>query len=215
MAQADWLALLKLGGPVVLVLMLMSVTALAVTLYKLIQFRRYSLRSLNGLDASLSFWCQGQKDEALRVLDSCSSPIASILRDGMQWLSRTSADRDSIEAELTRMAHEILARLSSRLGVLEQVSYLAPLLGLLGTVLGIIDVFRGLAEQGANANAGLLAGGIWEALLTTAVGLCVAIPFALIHAAALGRIETLRTRMEDLLTRLFTARLYQEPANGS
>jgi len=215
MAQADWLALLKLGGPVVLVLMLMSVTALAVTLYKLIQFRRYTLRSLNELDASLSFWCQGQKDEALHVLDSCSSPIASILRCGMRWLSRTSVDRDSIEAELTRMALEILARLSSRLGVLEQVSYLAPLLGLLGTVLGIIDVFHGLAEQGANANAGLLAGGIWEALLTTAVGLCVAIPFALIHAAAQGRIETLRTRMEDLLTRLFTARLYQEPAKGS
>jgi biopolymer transport protein ExbB len=131
--------------------------------------------------------------------------------DGMKWLSNSGSDRAAVEAELTRMAQRILQRLNSLLGILEQVAYLAPLLGLLGTVLGIIDVFHGLAEQGANADSGQLAGGIWEALLTTAVGLCVAIPFALVHAGLQGRIDAVRARTEDMLTRLFTAGLYRSP----
>ena len=92
--------------------------------------------------------------------------------------------------------------------MIEQVAYLAPLLGLLGTVLGIIEVFQGLAAH-ADASAGTLAGGIWEALLTTAVGLCVAVPFAIVHAALENRIERFRARLEDALTRLFTVALYR------
>ena len=133
----------------------------------------------------------------------------------MAWLKGGGVDRDTAATELSRMAQQILARLSSLLGVLEQVAYLAPLLGLLGTVLGIIDVFHGLAGQGASSNAGMLAGGIWEALLTTAVGLTVAIPFALVHAGLQSRVDSVRTRMENMLTRLFTAGLYQHPAPAS
>jgi biopolymer transport protein ExbB len=213
--QGNWLALLMLGGPVVLVLVLMSVVALAVTLYKLIQFRAYSSRSLRPLDEAVSRWCRGQEDDALAIADGSNSPVAAIIREGMGWLSRSNVDQATVEAELTRMAQQILTRLSSLLGILEQVSYLAPLLGLLGTVLGIIDVFHGLAEQGSSANAGMLAGGIWEALLTTAVGLCVAIPFALVHAGLQGRIDNLRARIEDMLTRLFTAGLYKNPGSAA
>lgn len=209
--QGEWLALLKLGGPVVLVLMAMSVAALAVTLFKLIQFRNCSKRSLDRLDRALSLWCEGDRAAAMQGLDASRSPVAPVLRQGMAWLADAQVDAGTVATELTRMAQQMLARFASMLGVLEQVSYLAPLLGLLGTVLGIIDVFHGLAGQGANANAGVLAGGIWEALLTTAVGLCVAIPFALVHSALQSRVDTLRTRTENLLTRLFTAGLYRKP----
>ena len=188
--QGDWLALLMLGGPVVMVLMLMSVVALAVTLFKLIQFRSCSSGALDQLDSEISRWCDGSVDEAKAAV----------------------AGNSSAAAELSRMAQQVLSRFSSLLGVLEQVSYLAPLLGLLGTVLGIIDVFHGLANQGSSANAGMLAGGIWEALLTTAVGLTVAIPFALVHAGLQSKVDSLRHRTENMLTRLFTAGLYQHPA---
>lgn len=204
-----WLALLNLGGPVVFILLLMSVVALAVALYKFMQFRHYSLRSLASLDDAVSSWCFGDTTAAEGILASSQSPLAPIVETGMQWLSRVEFNREFIEAELTRMAQQQLARMSSLLGVLEQVSYLAPLLGLLGTVLGIIDVFHGLAAQGANADANSLAAGIWEALLTTAVGLCVAIPFALLHAGFQARIETVRMRLQDQLTRLLTAPLYR------
>ena len=208
--QGEWLALLILGGPVVLVLLFMSVIALAVSLFKLLQMRSFSRRSLDKLDDAVTHWCRGEED-ALALAQASKSPLAGMICNGMTWLTAGTNDVSAIEAELTRMAQRTLVRLNSLLGILEQVAYLAPLLGLLGTVLGIIDVFHGLAEQGASADSGQLAGGIWEALLTTAVGLCVAIPFALVHAGLQGRIDKVRSRTEDMLTRLFTAGLYRSP----
>lgn len=211
--QGEWLALLILGGPVVLVLLCMSVVALAVTLYKLLQLRAFSRRSLDRLDDAVTGWCRGEAG-ALDSAAASGTPLASIICDGMRWLAAGDRDPDAVETELARMAQQLLGRLRSLLGILEQVAYLAPLLGLLGTVLGIIDVFHGLAEQGPGADPGQLAGGIWEALLTTAVGLCVAIPFALAQAGLQGRIDAVRARAEDMLTRLFTAGLYRGPGDG-
>ncbi len=208
--QGDWLALLMLGGPVVLVLMTMSVLALAITLFKLIQLRTCTKRTLDRLESAVERWSLGEKGEALAMVRANHTPVAAVIGHGMQWLDTEGVDPDTVEVELSRMAQQLLTRFGSLLGLVEQVSYLAPLLGLLGTVLGIIDVFHGLAEHGSSADAGMLAGGIWEALLTTAVGLCVAIPFALVHAGLQGRIDTLRARMEDMLTRLFTAGLYKK-----
>jgi biopolymer transport protein ExbB len=180
-----------------------------------IQLRSCSKRSLDELDRAVSSWCEGSVQDALVTVTASRSPMAPVIRCGMSWLSGAGVDPDTVAEELGRMAQQVLRRFSSQLGVLEQVAYLAPLLGLLGTVLGIIDVFRGLADQGAAANAGTLAGGIWEALLTTAVGLCVAIPFALVHAGLLARIDQLRVDVENLLTRLFTAGLYKNPVRQS
>ena len=195
----------------VIILVVMSVIALALYLFKLLQFRRYSGGGLAKLDTAVDLWCQGKVQEAQQIAGSSKSLVAPVLGSGMQWLSAADSDsrRNFIETELSRMAQQHLSKMSSMLGVLEQVSYLAPLLGLLGTVLGIIDVFHGLAEQGASADAGSLAGGIWEALLTTAVGLCVAIPFALLHAGFQSRVENVRSRLQDQLTRILTVPLYR------
>ena len=83
--------------------------------------------------------------------------------------------------------------------------YLAPVLGLLGTVLGMIDAFKGLAvSAGAAGESSALAGGIWEALLTTAGGLSIAIPFAVMHALLESRLEFLADQVTDLITRILT-----------
>ena len=92
---------------------------------------------------------------------------------------------------------------------LSAISHVSPLLGLLGTVTGIIAAFGVISRLGGQVDVTALAGGIWEALLTTAVGLCVAVPFAIVHAALENRIERFRARMEDALTRLFTVTLYR------
>jgi biopolymer transport protein ExbB len=127
----------------------------------------------------------------------------------MDWLDR-GVDPGQVRDELTRQGQMVLARVNSLNGFVELVAYLAPLGGLLGTVLGMIDVFQGLADSAASGSqTGALAGGIWEALLTTVVGLCVAIPFTLMHALLEGRANRIRIRMEDQLSRLFTADLYR------
>ena len=211
----DGYALLQLGGPVVMVLIGMSIVGLAILLYKLLQFRRFSNTVFSKLDRVLSDWLEGDcstTDEQIKTIDS---PVAAVLETGMILLDQVDFDEERIREELTRQAQWVALQVYSLLRFMEQIAYLAPLLGLLGTVLGIIDVFQGLADRGVDADPGILAGGIWEALLTTAVGLTVAIPFALLHAVLESRANTIRMKMEDLLTRLFTLKRVRRSVGGA
>ena len=103
------------------------------------------------------------------------------------------------------MAKGLLAEARTGLRALELVATIAPLIGLLGTVLGMIAAFQALQTSGNSADPSVLAGGIWEALLTTAAGMAVAIP----ASAALTWFESVADRvqadMEDAATRIFTA----------
>ena len=97
-----------------------------------------------------------------------------------------------------------LERLRSHLRALEIIGTLSPLLGLLGTVLGMIEAFRQLEMAGSQVDPAILSGGIWQALLTTAVGLTVAIPVVLAHSWLERRVERCGHQMEDAVTRVFT-----------
>lgn len=108
--------------------------------------------------------------------------------------------KDSMEEAGRREA----ADLTAHLGALHLVASISPLLGLLGTVSGMINAFSSIAAQGVG-NPGLLAGGISEALLTTAAGLCVAIPALVTHRALLSRAESLTAELEDLSSDLLEA----------
>jgi biopolymer transport protein ExbB len=201
------LSLVRLGGPVVAVLLAMSVLALAVCAWKALQLRALA-RGGAACERALESWNRGDAEGALALLARQRSPSAALLASGMKWLHE-QREEERVREELQRRAQGLVGETGSLLGLIEQVVYLAPLLGLLGTVLGIIEVFQGLAVDAAGADAGSLAGGIWEALLTTAVGLCVAIPFALVHALLENRIERFHRRTEDRLARLFTVSLYR------
>ncbi len=199
--------LLELGGPVVLVLIALSVVGLAIVLYKVLQYRAYSKGKQQQAEKALSHWVNGQAESALAALEGDKSPFSDLLRNGVSWLSDKSYGEDKIREELTRQGQQIVTRVNGLNSFIELIAYLSPMLGLLGTVLGMIDVFFSLANEGGGADTGVLAGGIWEALLTTAVGLTVAIPFAMIHAMLESRATNIRRNMEDQLTRLFTANL--------
>ena len=199
--------LIELGGPVVLVLILLSVIGLTITLYKVLQYLKYSTGRLKQAEKALDHWVAGDIKPALEALESDHSPFADILGKGCAWLAEKKDTEDKIREELTRQGQQIITKVNSFNSFIELIAYLSPMLGLLGTVLGMIDVFFGLANEGGGADSGILAGGIWEALLTTAVGLTIAIPFAIIHAMLESRATTIRRTMEDQLTRLFTAKL--------
>lgn len=106
--------------------------------------------------------------------------------------------------EVLRYGSDVLFRLRRGLRPLEVIGSLAPLLGLLGTVLGMIKAFQQLEAAGNKVNPAILSGGIWEALLTTAVGLCVAIPVVALLNWLERRIDHLAHDMDNTVTQVFT-----------
>ena len=130
----------------------------------------------------------------------------------MRGLGRSGgAVTQTLREAVLREAAAQQRRLSAYTRGLDVVATLAPLLGLLGTVLGMIEAFRELEAAGGRADPGLLAGGIWEALLTTAAGLTIAIPAAAVVHWIDGVVEQVRFDTEDLLTRLFADDLPDAP----
>jgi biopolymer transport protein ExbB len=161
-----------LGGPVVLLLCALSVVVLAVVLYKLWQFAVAGVGRHKALAEAIAAWDAGDRTEARDHLGRSRSYLAPIV--AMALDGQTDAARLEAEAEAQ------FARLESGFRLLDSVAQLAPLLGLFGTVLGMISAFQALQEAGAQVDPSILAGGIWVALLTTAVGLAVAMPTSVV-----------------------------------
>ncbi len=161
-----------LGGPVVLLLCALSVIVLSVVIYKLWQFTAAGVGRHKALRLAVEAWDCGDRTSARAHLDRSSSYLRPVV--DMAIAGQTDAERLEAEAEVR------FARLEMGFRLLDSVAQLAPLLGLFGTVLGMISAFQALQDAGSQVDPSILAGGIWVALLTTAVGLAVAMPTALI-----------------------------------
>lgn len=116
--------------------------------------------------------------DALALAEKIPGPVAAVMQEGLRLYG--TAKGKIKEAVSLRGAAE-LERLNKGLHVIELIGRIAPLMGLLGTVLGMVEAFRKVASAKGTVEPGLLAGGIWEALITTVAGLCVAIPAMIIH----------------------------------
>ncbi|MCL6284226.1 MotA/TolQ/ExbB proton channel family protein [Ruegeria sp. 2012CJ41-6] len=167
--------ILALGGPVVAVLIFMSVLTVAVTLYKLWQFAACGVGRHRVLSQALQDWDTGDRSSARERLSKSSSYLAPIVAAAMD-----APDTPNLDNRLDAEAGLALAGLERGFRLLDTVAQLAPLLGLFGTVLGMIDAFQSLQTAGASVDPSLLAGGIWVALVTTAVGLAVAMPTSMV-----------------------------------
>lgn len=169
--------ILALGGPVVAILIVMSVLTLGVTLYKIWQFAASGVGRHRMLSEALVAWDAGDRQAAHARIARSRSYLAPLLGSAMKAQGQPGLD-GRIEAE----AGLSLARLERGFRFLDTVAQLAPLLGLFGTVLGMIEAFQSLQGAGSSVDPSLLAGGIWVALLTTAVGLAVAMPTSMVLA---------------------------------
>ena len=130
-----------------------------------------------------------------------SSPLGRILAAG---LSNSRHGRDVMKDSIMEAASQVIHELERFLTILGTVATITPLLGLLGTVIGMIDVFKDIMLQGTG-NAGALAGGISQALITTAAGLSVAIPAMISHRFFLRRVDALVVTMEQEAVKLVDA----------
>jgi biopolymer transport protein ExbB len=196
--------MIELGGPVVAILLVMSVVAMAVILLKVWQFLSLNLGERRRPERALAHWREGRSDEALEALAASRSPVARVMEVAMRGCTNPGLSEDKLREETTRVATGWLERLRSQLRTLEVIGTLSPLLGLLGTVLGMIEAFQQMEEAGSRVDPAILSGGIWVALLTTAVGLAVAIPVVAVLTGLERWLDRFRHRMEDLVTQVFT-----------
>ncbi|MBV1927871.1 MAG: MotA/TolQ/ExbB proton channel family protein [Rhodobacteraceae bacterium] len=174
--------ILDLGGPVVAVLIVMSVLTLGVTIYKLWQFAASGVGRHRVLSEALAAWDAGDRQMAYARIAESRSYLAPLLGSAM-----IAQGQPGLDGRLDAEAGLALAKLERGFRFLDTVAQIAPLLGLFGTVLGMIEAFQSLQEAGSSVDPSLLAGGIWVALLTTAVGLAVAMPTSMILAWLEGR----------------------------
>tara|TARA_R110000787_G_scaffold69621_3_gene154857 strand:- start:2110 stop:2823 length:714 start_codon:yes stop_codon:yes gene_type:complete len=195
---------LRLGGPVVAILILMSVVALAVVLLKIFHFWLVRIGQRRFIRPALTAFGERDRTTALEILRSSRNPIARVLESAVGGILDAYQPEAIIREEAQRVAGDELEDLRSHLRILEIIATLSPLLGLFGTVLGMIDVFQQMANAEGQVTPATLSGGIWMALLTTAVGLAVAMPSLVFHSWFERRIERLTADMESALTRVFT-----------
>lgn len=185
-------SLLALGGPVLLLLVGMSIVSATLILYKLWQFRSARIGRQASVRQAMGQWDSGQRATARTTLENADHCLAPVLLLGMH-LEASSDLRPRLEAE----AGQVLLPLERGFRVLDTIAQLAPLLGLFGTVLGMIEAFQALQQAGSQVDPSLLAGGIWVALLTTAAGLAVAMPTSIALSWFEGQIDAERM-MADL-----------------
>ncbi len=191
--------LVGLGGPVVTLLLVLSVFALALTLLKLHQFWRERVGSDRRARAALHDWAHGRFADALRTAENDRSAAGAVLAAAMRMI-QARAPRQTVEDEIGRIALLRIHGLQRGFRALDAIAQIAPLLGLFGTVLGMIEAFRQLQSAGNAVDPSMLAGGIWVALLTTAVGLAVAMPVSLVLTWFESRVENERVAIETMAT---------------
>ncbi len=127
-----------------------------------------------------------------------------------QAIGVKNQDREIIETVISNATENEVRNLSTYIQALATIGNIAPLLGLLGTVVGMIKAFMVIQQMGGKVNAAVLAVGIWEAMLTTALGLCVALPTMVAHSYLIARIDKYEAKLEDGSVTFLTAVLKKE-----
>ena len=198
------LDLIAKGGPVMIILLGFSVFAFAIIFVKLILFFSAALSSTNKIEKILSKLSSTNPKKLLDEIQQIKNPMARIIEVVIITKKDRRFDKESREAEISRIISIEIRNLENYLGGLEVVASISPLLGLFGTVLGMIKAFLNLEKAGSQIDPALLAGGIWEALLTTAFGLAIAIPALTAYHLFENKISNTRDKINDTVVRTNT-----------
>ncbi|BBM69836.1 MotA/TolQ/ExbB proton channel family protein [Rhodothermus marinus] len=200
------LDILVQGGWIMIPIGLLSLLTIYLIVERLITVQRAKIDPRQIMDRVRDYVEAGDIRGALAYCEAQDKPITRILRRGLERLGRPISEiRDAVEAAGKYEAFE----LEKRMDILASIAGIAPMLGFLGTVTGMIEAFQQIQNLQGNVNPSVLAGGIWEALLTTAFGLVVGILALFGHNFLLTRINRLVNDMERSATDFID--LLQEP----
>jgi biopolymer transport protein ExbB len=188
------LEFLSKGGILVIPILFCSVLMLAIFFERII---RYAVNRRRGKDIETlvaGLVVEGRDDDALALSRQNNSPMGRVLEKAIQ---AKDLDKDMLESVIVNATENEVRDLSAYLQALATIGNIAPLLGLLGTIIGMIKAFMIIQDMGGKVNAAVLAGGIWEAMLTTALGLAVALPTMVAHSYLLARVDKYEARLQN------------------
>lgn len=204
------LDVLVLGGWVMIPLLLLSILTIYLLIERLITIREASSNPDAITDRVRTYVRNGDVQGAISFCKQKDVPITRILQQGLERLGRPISEiQDAVQAAGKHETYE----LEKRTNLLASIAGIAPMLGFFGTVVGMIKAFQEIQNLQGNVNPSVLAGGIWEALVTTAAGLLVGIFALFSYNYLIARIRRLTNDMERSATDFID--LLQEPVSSN
>ena len=190
-------ALLANGGVMLWLILLTSAVAVAVFIERFLHFHRAQINSLEFLNGVRTVLKRDNVVEALSICDATPGPVARLVKTAI--LNRDHG-RERVREALEEAGLAEVPRLEEKLNLLATIAQIAPLLGLLGTVMGFIQTFALMEDKGLGAHIGELSTGVWKALICAAAGLAVAIPAHAAYNYLVSRVNSIVLDMERAAT---------------
>jgi biopolymer transport protein ExbB len=190
------------GGPVMYPIILCSIVALAIVIERVYHLHRAKIDTRKFMDEIANVLRRNKIMEAIEICDKTPGPIAHILKAGILKHDRP---KHEIKEAIEEAGLYEVPRMEKNLTALATIAHISPLLGLLGTVVGMVGCFQIIQQKSTSLNPaspGDLAGGIWQALITTVAGLAVAIPVYVAYNYLVSRVNHLVLDMERSATDL-------------
>ena len=194
------------------VILLTGSVGIAVFVQRLLHCHRAQINPTEFLNGVRTVLKRDNVIEALSICDATPGPIASLVKTAI--LNREHG-RERVREAIEETGLVEVPRLEEKLNLLATIAQIAPLLGLLGAVVGFIQVFMDLEKAGPSAHIGLLSPGIWQALICTAAGLSVAIPIHACYNYLVSRINRIVLDMERAATEIVNIVTESSGANDS
>lgn len=191
------MSLLKIiaqGGWLMIPILLFSIMAIVLIVNKYIDLNRFKTKTDHIMYEIKALIAGNKKEKAIKLCEDTQGAIPTVLKEG---LLHSHLEKDGIESYLEAAGTEQVHLMEKNMSTLATISGVAPLTGFLGTVTGMISAFMEIERLGGNVNANVLAGGIWEALMTTATGLAVGIVAYLFYNFFTARINHMAFEIES------------------
>jgi len=202
---------LRLGGPMIWPILGASATALVVFFRRILHYHRAQINSMEFLNGVRNVLKRDNVVEAISICDATPGPVARLVKVAI--LNRERG-QEGVREALEEAGLIEVPPLENKLNLLATIAQITPLMGLLGTVLGFIEIFTKLQNKATLATVQDLSGGIWQALICTAAGLAVAIPCYAAYNYLVSRVNAIVLDMEKAATEILNI-ISELPSQGS
>ena len=199
-----WELMVK-GGWIMWPIMGCSITAIVLFLERSFHLHRAQIKPddfLNGIYTNVN---NGNLAEAVSICDQTPGPVAHIVRTALLYSDESP---ENLKQTITKAGLTEIPRLEKNLSGLLSLAQIIPLLGLLGTLLGLIDLFTVMEQHAPLVEIGALSGGIWKALITSAFGICISVPAFIGYNFLLSRVEAITIDMENAAEEIYRFLIY-------